>query len=62
MQISLDHFEKENKDPKYHPAKDLATAWGVTVQRLNQKMKTKHGKSSPLEQTKETRRRRRDCF
>jgi hypothetical protein len=39
MRMSLHHFEKENKDPKYHPAKDLATAWGVTVQRLNQKRK-----------------------
>jgi hypothetical protein len=30
MRMSLDHFEKENKDPKYYPAKDLATAWGVS--------------------------------
>jgi hypothetical protein len=37
MRSSLDLFQKDENEPKYHPAKSLASAWGMTVQGLNKK-------------------------
>jgi hypothetical protein len=41
LRSSLDHYQRDQKrdDPKYHPAKSLAMAWGITPQAMNQKRK-----------------------